>query len=113
MRGQCDLESEPSLAPRPRTPLSYHSRSLMKLFDGGAVEIFWRAQRLPSTLGVRVMLVDSLYPGTRGFPRMRKMNSHARTCDRVARQRVIHEQNVHAGVVTRDPGAVSYTHLRA
>jgi hypothetical protein len=32
----------------------------MKLFDGRAVEIFRLAQRLPSTLGVCVMLVDSL-----------------------------------------------------
>ena len=35
---------------------------------------------------------------------MRKVNSHARWRDRVARQRVIHEQRSDAGVVTRDPG---------
>ena len=85
MRGQFDLESEPSVAPRPWTHLSYHSRSLMKLFDRPAVEIILRAQRLPSTLGVRVMLVDSLNPDTCGFLRMCKVDSHARGCDRVAR----------------------------
>ena len=73
MGEQFNLENEPSIAPCPRTRLSYHARGPMKLFDGRAVKIFRRAQRLPSTLGVCVMLVDSLYPGTRGFRRMRKL----------------------------------------
>ena len=49
----------------------------MKLFERRAVEVLWRPQRLPSTLGVRVMLVDSFYPGTGGFGRVRKVDSHA------------------------------------
>ena len=104
MRRQLDFESDPVIEPIPRTRLPRHARRFMELFDRRAVEIFRRAHRLPSTLGVRVMLVNPLYPGTRGFLRMRKVNSHARTRDRVARQRVIHEQDNHAGVVTRDPG---------
>ena len=46
----------------------------MKLFERGAVEVLRRPQRLPPTLGVRMMLVDSLDPGTRGFWRLRQLD---------------------------------------
>src|SRR5687768_3629495 len=75
----------------------------MQLFERGAVEVLRRAQPLPPTLDVRVMLVDSLDPGMRGFWRMRKLDPHARRHDRVARQCVIHEQRSDARLITRDP----------
>jgi hypothetical protein len=53
----------------------------MKLFDGRPIEIFWRSQHLPLTLGVCVSLVDSLQPGSGGFWRMRKANSYARAIE--------------------------------
>lgn len=76
----------------------------MKLFERRAVEVLWRPECLPPTLGVRVMLVDSFHPGTRGFRRMREVDSNALVHDRVSWKRVIHEQHRDAAVLARDPG---------
>ena len=77
---------------------------------GPGRRVLRRPDRLPLTLGVRVMLVDSLGPGTRRLWRMRQLDSHALVHDGVSWQRVIHEQDGDAGVLARDPGVHRLMH---
>src|SRR5688572_21666889 len=93
--------------PLPGTRPTYQAGSLMKLFDCSPIGILRFAQRLPSTLGVCVILVDSLYPYAGGFGRLHKMDSHPGRRDQMAWQRVIHEQDSHGGLITGDPGVHS------